>query len=137
MPTYKHPCPRCGQLIARDVVRCPFCGTVDPFVPGRCPRCRTPIEDLSWIACAKCGAPLKPGVSDMPSRATPSGAGASSVLPGAPADPAAADGPPSSPLPAPAAGAAPAPAPGQACSGCGAALAPGAPFCAACGTLAG
>ena len=54
-----------------------------------------------------------------------------------PADPGAADAPPSSPLPAPAAGATPAPAPGQACSGCGTALAPGAPFCAACGTLAG
>ena len=68
MPTFKHPCPACGKLIARDVARCPFCGSVDPFVPGRCPKCRAPIEDAAWVACAKCGTPLKEGVAPMPAR---------------------------------------------------------------------
>ena len=66
MPTFKHPCPACGKLIARDVARCPFCGSVDPFVPGRCPKCQAPIEDAAWVACAKCGTPLKEGVAPMP-----------------------------------------------------------------------
>ena len=59
MPTFKHPCPHCGKYIERDVAACPFCGRADPFAPARCPACRTPIEDLSWVACPKCGALLK------------------------------------------------------------------------------
>ncbi len=69
MPTFKHPCPACGKLIARDAARCPFCGSVDPFVPGRCPKCQAPIEDAAWVACAKCGTPLKDGVTPMPGTA--------------------------------------------------------------------
>ncbi len=69
MPTFKHPCPHCGQFIARDVVRCPFCGAMDPFVPGRCPKCRTPIDDPRWVACPKCGAEL--GMSAASGAATP------------------------------------------------------------------
>ena len=61
MPTFKHPCPACGKLIARDAARCPLCGSVDPFVPGRCPKCQAPIEDAASVACAKCGTPLKAG----------------------------------------------------------------------------
>jgi RNA polymerase subunit RPABC4/transcription elongation factor Spt4 len=135
MPTFKHPCPACGKFIARDVARCPFCGSVDPFVPGRCPKCRAPIEDAAWIACAKCGTPLNEGVAPMPG-ATPAVATPGTVA-GTPAPVRSAlpaDAPPSAPTPA----APPAPqGPSRlACSGCGAALAPGASFCTVCGTLA-
>lgn len=56
MPTYKHPCPWCSKLIARDVAACPFCGRKDPFAPRRCAACRAPLEDASWVACPSCGA---------------------------------------------------------------------------------
>ncbi len=112
MPTFKHPCPACGKLIARDAARCPFCGSVDPFVPRRCPTCQAPIEDASWVACAKCGTPLKEGVAPMPGAAP------------APTAPVLAPPAPPSPTGAP-------------CSGCGASLPIGASFCTVCGTLAG
>lgn len=115
MPTFKHPCLHCGRYIARDVARCPFCGTVDPFVAGRCPRCRAGIEDVAWIACPSCGEPLQAGVAPMP--------GAVPIDPPAPPAPA-----PAPPAPAPAA---------AACSACSAALAPGARFCPTCGTIVG
>ena len=150
MPTFKHPCPACGKLIARDVARCPFCGAVDPFVPGRCPKCRAPFEDAAWVACAKCGTPLREGVAPMPGAipataapgtvpATPAPDAAPAAPDAAPASPApvapAPAPPPSLPAPAPASTASPAPT--DTCSGCGAALVPGASFCTACGTLAG
>jgi predicted amidophosphoribosyltransferase len=122
MPTFKHPCPACGAYIARDVARCPFCGAVDPFVPARCPKCRAPIEDTAWVACAKCGTPLREGVAPMPG-AVPAAA-APGTVPAAPA--------PATPAPA-----APAPSGAASCSGCGAALAAGVSFCTVCGTLAG
>jgi len=157
MPTFKHPCPACGKFIARDVARCQFCGAVDPFVPGRCPKCRAPIDDPAWVACAKCGTPLREGVAPMPG-AVPATAAPGTVpaapdtappapAPAAPAAAAAASAPspvaalpaPAPPVPAPplATTAPPAHAAAAACSGCGAALAPGASFCTACGTLAG
>src|SRR3990170_2238686 len=58
MPTFKHPCPHCGQFINRDVAVCPACGTPDPFTPGRCPKCGRVIEDPKWVACPGCGTPL-------------------------------------------------------------------------------
>lgn len=118
MPTFKHPCPACGKYIARDVARCPFCGAVDPFVAGRCPKCSALIDDPGWVACPKCGTPLKAGVAEMP-RSVPAASGAAAEAP-APAAPA----PPSTPGP-------------LTCSACGAALAPGTRFCAGCGTLVG
>jgi hypothetical protein len=140
MPTFKHPCPACGKLIARDVARCPFCGAVDPFVSGRCPTCRAPIQDAAWIACAKCGTPLKAGVAPMPGAApavSPGVVAAPGTVPAAPArlppDPASA-APRSAPAPA-VTPASQAPS-GASCSGCHAALAPGASFCTVCGTLA-
>jgi len=30
MPTFKHPCPHCGQFINRDVAVCPACGMEVP-----------------------------------------------------------------------------------------------------------
>lgn len=138
MPTYKHPCPACGKFIARDVARCPFCGSIDPFVPGRCPKCRAPIEDAAWIACAKCGTPLREGVAPMPGSAVaPPGTvpAATTAASTAAAGPAA-----TTPAATPATstpGATSAPAHRLACSGCGTALAPGASFCTVCGTLAG
>ena len=107
MPTFKHPCPYCDELIARDAVACPYCGMQDPFAPKRCPTCRTPVEDPRWAACPRCGAAL--GV--RPSTAEGSAAAS--------------------------APAAEQTAPGRACAGCGAALPAGARFCLACGTLAG
>ncbi len=108
MPTFKHPCPHCGAFIARDVAACPYCATRDPFVLGRCASCRAPIEDASWVACPKCGASLRPA-------------------PGAPVTSAS---PPAAPAP-------PAIDAGGRCAGCGGALAAGATFCPACGTLVG
>ena len=143
MPTFKHPCPACGNLIARDVARCPYCGAVDPFVPGRCPKCRAIIEDPAWLACAKCGTPLREGVAPMPGAAP--AAAAPGTVPAAPGSvppppaPAPAAAAPAPQLPPPSSVAPPpqaAPA-GRTCSGCGAALAPGAAFCTICGTIAG
>ena len=133
MPTFKHPCPACGNLIARDVARCPYCGAVDPFVPGRCPKCRAIIEDPAWLACAKCGTPLREGVAPMPG-ATPAAAAA----PGTVAAPVPSEPPAAAPPSAPVSPLTPTPQSpsGVACSGCGAALAPGASFCTVCGTLA-
>ena len=142
MPTFKHPCPACGKLIARDAARCPFCGSVDPFVPGRCPKCQAPIEDAAWVACAKCGTRLKDGVTPMPGTApaaaapgaaagTPESATPATVVVSAPARAA-----PSTPPDAQAIAPAPASATSSRCSGCGSALAPGASFCTVCGTLA-
>lgn len=58
MPTYKHPCPACGEMIARDVAACPFCARRDPFAPRRCEACRAAITDARWVACPSCGASL-------------------------------------------------------------------------------
>ncbi len=121
MPTFKHPCPACGKLIARDAARCPFCGSVDPFVPGRCPKCQAPIEDAAWVACAKCGTPLKDGVTPMPGARRRHRRDRGPVL-APPAPPVLA--PPAPPSPT----GAPAPAAGPR---------PGASFCTVCGTLAG
>jgi RNA polymerase subunit RPABC4/transcription elongation factor Spt4 len=60
MPTYKHPCPYCGQYIDRVVAACPFCGQVDPFAPKRCKSCRRVVEDPAWVVCPSCGASLLP-----------------------------------------------------------------------------
>jgi len=112
MPTFKHPCPHCGTFIARDVVACPSCGRPDPFAPGRCPKCQTPIDDLSWIACPKCGEALSggDGATASPAPTTPTAAPTS-----APADS----------------------APTSQCTGCGSALSANARFCRECGTLVG
>jgi hypothetical protein len=134
MPTFKHPCPACGKLIARDAARCPYCGSVDPFVPGRCPKCQAPIEDAAWVACAKCGTPLKEGVAPMPGAAP--AATAPGTVPTAPPEPTPAPPAPPMPEPTPAPPALPSPA-GASCSGCGASLPVGASFCTVCGTLAG
>jgi hypothetical protein len=84
MPTYKHPCPTCGNFIERDAKRCPYCATIDPFVPGRCPNCRAPIEDPRWLACPKCGSALREGIAPMPVPTVPStpgyGPGAAATL---------------------------------------------------------
>lgn len=151
MPTFKHPCPTCGQLIARDVARCPFCGRPDPFVAGRCATCQAPIEDPAWVACAKCGAPLREGVAPMPGQ-PPAIAGVTTAStaptapppsPTAPAAPAAPDRVAPTPVSASPAPVTPAqattspPAGDATCAGCGAPLAPGARFCVTCGTLAG
>jgi hypothetical protein len=170
MPTYKHPCPHCGNFIERDVKRCPFCAAIDPFTPGRCPTCRAPLDDLRYLACPKCGAALREGVAPMPTpgpvpgvpnmapTATPGagaipGWGTTGAVPPAPAGPAPTPAaaaassvpinpPPPTIAPAPVAPPPP-PAPpvvntsAGACSGCGAALAPGARFCSVCGTVAG
>ena len=113
MPTFKHPCPACGKYIARDVARCPFCGAIDPFVPGRCQACRAPIEDLAWVACPTCGAPLKEGVAPMPAAAPPTAVTAAPAAGRAALRPAAAGALPRRrpPAPAPADRASVAPAP--------------------------
>jgi len=137
MPTYKHPCPHCGQYIARDVVACPFCGAKDPFVPGRCPSCRTPIEDPRWVVCPKCGAAV--GAAAVAQAAAVAGTAATAT--GAPeAAPATGVHGPAPAMPArpeaPAATRGPAPA-GATCAGCGSALREGARFCLVCGMLVG
>jgi len=126
VPVFKHPCPYCDELIPRDAAACPYCGTQDPFAPKRCPSCRSPIEDLRWSACPRCGAAL--GVRPSTVARAPQGA--------APAPVTGAD-----------AGAAPTATTGEVagpvtaarptCTGCGAALPADARFCLACGTLAG
>ena len=64
MPTYKHPCPYCGQFIDRAVSGCPFCGVMEPFSPKRCQNCRRIVEDPAWVVCPGCGqslvAPVQP-----------------------------------------------------------------------------
>jgi predicted amidophosphoribosyltransferase len=110
VPTFKHSCPYCGELVARDAAACPYCATQDPFAPKRCPSCRTPIDDPRWAACPRCGAAL--GVR-------PASAASTAPIAAPTAEPAAsADARPS-------------------CTGCGAAMPSGARFCLACGTLAG
>jgi len=167
MPTFKHPCPRCGNFIQRDVQVCPFCGTPDPFAPGRCPNCRKILDDPKWVACPNCGASLvAPPPGTVPAAPAPGPvSGGSAARPGAlwgpnavpaqaprpavPAPPAPVQGPPTQP-PAwtPPAGQAPqAPPAGpvasapvaatRTCRGCGAPLSAGARFCTSCGTLAG
>jgi len=122
VPTFKHPCPYCGELVARDAAACPYCATQDPFAPKRCPSCRTPIDDPRWAACPRCGAAL-------------------GVRPATVANPAATGVPAAEPASAPGGTAAAQPAAsaeaGPACTGCGAAMPSGARFCLACGTLAG
>jgi predicted amidophosphoribosyltransferase len=129
MPTFKHPCPSCGKYVARDVARCPFCGAIDPFVTARCTTCRAPLEDPDWVACPKCGTPLKEGVAPMPrdtaattSPDTPPAGDSERARP-----PAAAPVPPASSVPASA----------PSCAACAAPLAPGSRFCTVCGTIAG
>jgi predicted amidophosphoribosyltransferase len=130
MPTYKHPCPVCGNFIQRDVARCPFCGRVDPFTPGRCEHCGAVIEDPKWVACPRCGASLgEEKVTEM--YAAPPGAPA--TAPATPADPARPASPPAVAPPAPEVEA---PAARQAfCTACGQPLAAGSRFCTTCGTL--
>jgi predicted amidophosphoribosyltransferase len=114
MPTYKHPCPVCGNFIQRDVARCPFCGRVDPFTPGRCERCGAAIEDPKWVACPRCGASLgEEKVTEMYA--------APPVPP-----PAASSHVPEVQVPA---------GPRAFCTACGRPLDPGARFCTTCGTL--
>lgn len=136
MPTFKHPCPTCGKYIARDVARCPYCGAIDPFVPGRCQACREPIEDLAWVACPSCGAPLKEGVAPMPGAAPATTSPAPPATARATGPPAAPDSPSASSDRSEAPTAA-MPAAVAACPACGAPLAAGARFCTGCGTLAG
>jgi predicted amidophosphoribosyltransferase len=117
VPTFKHPCPYCGELVARDAAACPYCATQDPFAPKRCPSCRTPVDDPRWAACPRCGAAL--GVRPA-TAASPAATAASPAATGVPAaEPAASDDA------------------RPACTGCGAAMPAGARFCLACGTLAG
>ena len=162
MPTYKHPCPHCDNFIDRDVRRCPFCAAIDPFAPRRCPECRAVIEDARMIACPRCGTPMAEGVAPMPAPppivpglpgqpgvvgAPPPAAGSAGAIPGWGAQPPAnaqvapPSTPPAAPPPpvaAPPVAVPPVPNPSAvACSGCGAALAPGARFCTTCGTIAG
>jgi predicted amidophosphoribosyltransferase len=146
MPTYKHPCPVCGNFIQRDVARCPFCGRVDPFTPGRCERCGAAIEDPKWVACPRCGASLgEEKVTEM--YAAPPGAPAAAparpaaaVEAAAPALPVAPAAPVAPPVPPPAASShvpevqVPA-GPRAFCTACGRPLDPGARFCTTCGTL--
>jgi len=130
MPTYKHPCPVCGNFIQRDVARCPFCGRVDPFTPGRCEHCGAAIEDPKWVACPRCGASLgEEKVTDMYAAgpAEPA-ARALPVEPAAPVPPPAAT-PPAPEVQVPA-------GPRAFCTACGQPLAAGARFCTTCGTLA-
>ncbi len=128
MPTFKHPCPYCGELVARDAAACPYCATQDPFAPKRCPSCRTPIDDPRWNACPRCGAAL--GVQ-LATAASPAAGG----VPDGKAVPAASAAT-SAPKPAPAAEPPTSAAAEPACTGCGAALPAGARFCLVCGTLA-
>ena len=130
MPTYKHPCPVCGNFIQRDVARCPFCGRVDPFTPGRCEHCGAAIEDPKWVACPRCGASLgEEKVTDMYAAdpAEPA-ARALPVEPAAPVLPPAAT-PPAPEVQVPA-------GPRAFCTACGQPLTAGARFCTTCGTLA-
>ncbi len=120
MPTFKHPCPYCGQLIDRAVAVCPYCGIAEPFSPKRCPSCRKIVEDPAWKMCPSCGASLT--VAAVPATGQ-----------AAPKQPAAAPAP-AAPAPAPVPAA---PATSGKCSGCGAPLPAGARFCTACGTVAG
>jgi predicted RNA-binding Zn-ribbon protein involved in translation (DUF1610 family) len=57
MPTYKHPCPHCGQYIQGDAQFCPFCGVQDPFTSSNeeCPSCGREIESTEMIRCPSCG----------------------------------------------------------------------------------
>jgi len=131
MPTYKHPCPVCGNFIQRDVARCPFCGRVDPFTPGRCEHCGAVIEDPKWVACPRCGASLgEEKVTEMYA-ATP-------AAPALPVEPAAPVPPPVTPPAAtPPVAEVQVPAgPRAFCTACGQPLAAGARFCTTCGTLA-
>jgi hypothetical protein len=67
MPTFKHPCPHCGKYIPRDVARCEFCGTADPFNPANAPAKpaqsveATPQPAPAANKCTGCGAPLAEG----------------------------------------------------------------------------
>lgn len=119
MPTFKHPCPYCDNLIDRAVAVCPYCGVAEPFSPKRCQTCRKIVENPAWKVCPSCGASLTMAVATAP-------AGAQQPAPAQAAAPA----------PAPAPTQAAAPAPGGKCSGCGAPLPAGARFCTVCGTVA-
>jgi RNA polymerase subunit RPABC4/transcription elongation factor Spt4 len=150
MPTFKHPCPHCGGFIARDVAACPYCGARDPFTPGRCASCRAPIEDPTWVSCPKCGGSLRPAATGAPAAGVAEGVppASSSIAwsapPAAPSQRTRHAEPEPAPVPAPGpVPAAPASEPAGdsgtdpgICRGCGAALASGARFCPACGTLA-
>ena len=158
MPTYKHPCPYCGQFIDRAVAACPFCGVMEPFSPKRCQNCRRIVEDPAWVVCPGCGqslvAPVQPvgvptGTAGAPASgaapsAAPAGAYGAPPAYGQPTQPAQPATPPSPPPPPPASPLLPmppapvqAPAQGPACTGCGAPLPTGARFCTVCGTVAG
>ena len=146
MPTFKHPCPYCDNLIDRAVAACPFCGQVDPFSPKRCQNCRKIIEDPAWVVCPGCGRSLiapPPGAAAA-GTAAGSGAAAPAAAPAAPpqasvqaggAAAAATPPPPRPPLNPDAA--APVLTSAGGCSGCGAPLPAGARFCTICGTVAG
>src|SRR5262245_11794569 len=112
MPGYKHPCPYCDRYIESSVAACPFCGVTDPFTRGRCPDCRHALEP-GWTTCPGCGRAIG---------ATPATMGSSPT----PAEPA---------VPTPPNAVSPAPAEVARCAACGAALEPGARFCATCGTV--
>jgi RNA polymerase subunit RPABC4/transcription elongation factor Spt4 len=114
MPTFKHPCPHCGAFIERDVAACPSCGRADPFAPVRCASCRTALTDPTWVACPRCGAPTGGAGTTTGGPAGAPGGGTRMTASEAAPDP---------------------PASARGCSGCGAALAPGARFCRECGTV--
>ena len=119
MPTFKHPCPYCGQ--------------VEPFSPKRCQNCRKIVEDPAWVVCPTCGASLTMPVAAVAgSGAGKAGAASTPATPPAAAAQASAPAQPErQPLPVAA------PAPAGKCSGCGAPLPAGARFCTICGTMAG
>jgi hypothetical protein len=147
MPTYKHPCPRCGNFIQHDVPVCPFCGTTDPFIPGRCATCGRSVDDPRWAVCPGCGSSLRP-VDAAPATVVPTRsplAAPPRSIPVQPLPPAPAPSPSRQPTnPAPSGGqptgnvppAGPARSQNAFCTGCGAPLGPGARFCTTCGTLA-
>jgi len=128
MPGYKHPCPFCTKFIESSVVACPFCGVTDPFTQGRCPDCRAALEP-GWVACPDCGRSIT--AADPGGAAGPGTPVASRPpVPGTLATSTATAGPAATPaaVPASSVGA-------TRCTGCGAALPPGARFCTECGTL--
>ena len=91
-----------------------------PTYKHPCPQCDTFIE-RSVEVCPACGF-VDPFAPNAAARAVRRDTTA---------------GPVTTPSPAPAPPTTPAAPPGQACSGCGASLAPGARFCTECGTLVG
>ncbi len=145
-------CPSCGARIGPDrfvcsscgiPLRCPKCKAFvevgaqvcwDCGMPLKCPKCATIVVPASLKKCVKCGVGLRqqepsPKQMGLPKRATP-------FSPQAAAPQAAAPMPaptmPSTPTPA-AAPVTPASGDAAKCVSCGAALKPGAKFCADCG----